>query len=123
MEERSRNPLRLLAPVALALFVLAFVVVLTSADVGGGGGDDATDARQSEERDLGGTAEEEQTGTAENASEEDEGLPDDVYVVKEGDTLGAISETVGISVEQLQELNPDLDPQALVSGQQIKLRE
>lgn len=122
MEQRSRNPLRLLAPLALGVFVLAFVVVVVSADVGDGGGD-PEEARQSEERDLGRTAEQEQTGTARNASEEDEGLPEDVYVVKEGDTLGAISEKVGISVEQLQTLNPDLDPQALVSGQQIKLRE
>ncbi len=120
MEERSRSPLRLLAPIALGMFVLAFVVVIVSADVGDGG--DPEEARQSEERDLGRTAEREQTGTTRNASE-DEGLPDDVYVVKEGDTLGANSELVGVSVEQLQLLNPELDPQALVSGQQIKLRE
>ncbi|HEY6780051.1 MAG TPA: LysM domain-containing protein [Thermoleophilaceae bacterium] len=45
------------------------------------------------------------------------------YTVKTGDTLGAIAEQTGVSVEQLQELNPELDPQALVSGQRIKLRE
>ena len=120
MEEPSRNPLRLLAPVSLAVFALACVVVVVSADVGDGG--DPREARQSEERDLGRSAEEEQTGTTRNARE-DRGLPDDVYVVKEGDTLGAIAEKVGVSVEQLQTLNPDLDPQALVSGQKIKLRE
>ena len=120
MEDRSRNPLRLLAPIALGAFVLAFVVVVVNADVGDGG--DPEEARQSEERDLGRAAEERQTGTTREARE-DEGLPDDVYVVKEGDTLGGISEQVGISVEQLQTLNPELDPQALVSGQKIKLRE
>lgn len=119
MEDRPRNPLRLLAPIALAVFALAIVVVVTNADVSDTG--DPASARQSEERDLGGAAEEAQASTTEE--EEEERLPDDVYVVKEGDTLGAISEQVGISVEQLQELNPDLDPQALVSGQQIKLRE
>jgi LysM repeat protein len=45
------------------------------------------------------------------------------YTVKTGDTLAGIAETVGIPVERLQELNPDLDPQALVSGQKIRLRE
>jgi LysM repeat protein len=44
-------------------------------------------------------------------------------VVKTGDTLGSIAERTGVDVETLQELNPDLDPQALVSGQRIKLRE
>lgn len=121
MEESSRNPLRLLAPVALAVFALALVVVVTSADVSDGG--DPAGARQSEERDLGESAEDETSTTEEANAEEEEGLPDDVYVVKEGDTLGAISQKVGVSVERLLELNPDLDPQALVSGQQIKLRE
>ena len=34
--------------------------------------------------------------------------------MKTGDTLGAIAEKTGVPVEQLQELNPELDPQALV---------
>ena len=45
------------------------------------------------------------------------------YTVKTGDTLGGIAETVGIPITRLQELNPELDPQALVSGQKIRLRE
>ncbi|MBN1529834.1 MAG: LysM peptidoglycan-binding domain-containing protein [Thermoleophilaceae bacterium] len=45
------------------------------------------------------------------------------YTVKTGDTLGAIAEKTGVSVERLQELNPELDPQALLSGQKINLRE
>jgi LysM repeat protein len=43
-------------------------------------------------------------------------------VVRSGDTLGSIAQKTGIPVEQLQQLNPSLDPQALVSGQRIKLR-
>jgi LysM repeat protein len=45
------------------------------------------------------------------------------YTIKTGDTLAAIAETVGVPVTRLQELNPELDPQALVSGQKIRLRE
>ena len=45
-----------------------------------------------------------------------------VYVIKEGDTLTAISASTGIPVEKIQELNPDLDPQTLISGQSLKLR-
>jgi LysM repeat protein len=44
------------------------------------------------------------------------------YTVKSGDTLGAIAETTGVPVETLQELNPELDPQALIAGQKIQLR-
>ena len=45
------------------------------------------------------------------------------YTIKTGDTLGAIAVKTGVSVERLEELNPELDPQALVAGQRIKLRE
>lgn len=117
MEERTRrSPLRFLAPAALAFFVLAFFVVLTSTDVSEDG--DTRSAQRSEQRDLG---ERERTTTSEERREAR--LPDDVYVVKTGDTLAGIAQQVGITVEQIMELNPDLDPQALVSGQEIKLRE
>ena len=45
------------------------------------------------------------------------------YVVKPGDSFGSIVEKTGVSLAQLEELNPDVDPQALVVGQRIKLRE
>ena len=46
-----------------------------------------------------------------------------VWVVGEGDTLVSISEETGIDLDQLVELNPDIDPQALSPGQRISLRE
>jgi LysM repeat protein len=45
------------------------------------------------------------------------------YTVKLNDTLGLIAEKTGVSVARIQELNPDLDPQNLIVGQKIKLRE
>jgi LysM repeat protein len=45
-----------------------------------------------------------------------------VWVVQSGDTLGAISVTTGVDQNTLLELNPDLDPQALLEGQRIRLR-
>jgi teichoic acid transport system ATP-binding protein len=44
------------------------------------------------------------------------------YTVKSGDTLGTIAEQTGVSVAELQELNPDLDPQSLTVGDKIRLR-
>ena len=45
-----------------------------------------------------------------------------VYVVKPGDILTTIAERTGVSVARILELNRDIDPQALVAGQRIKLR-
>jgi hypothetical protein len=45
-----------------------------------------------------------------------------VWVVGEGDTLVSISEETGIDLDELVALNPDIDPQALITGQRISLR-
>jgi LysM repeat protein len=45
------------------------------------------------------------------------------YTIKANDTLSGIAAQHGTTVDRLQELNPDLDPQGLVAGQKIKLRE
>lgn len=45
-----------------------------------------------------------------------------VWVVQSGDTLGAISVKTGIDQATLLQLNPDVDPQALLEGQRIRLR-
>jgi|SRR5262245_9850304 len=45
-----------------------------------------------------------------------------VWIVQPGDTLGEISVKTGIDETTLLELNPDVDPQALLEGQRIALR-
>ena len=45
------------------------------------------------------------------------------YRVRLNDTLGLIAEQTGVPVEQLEALNPELDPQNLIVGQRIRLRE
>jgi len=44
-----------------------------------------------------------------------------VYVVRSGDTLAAIAVRRRTSVERLLELNPGVDPAALVVGQSIRV--
>ena len=44
------------------------------------------------------------------------------YVVRAGDVLSDIARRAGISLAQLQQLNPGLDPQALSPGQRLRLR-
>lgn len=124
MPTAKRTPARVLAPLALVAFGLALLLIVASA--GGGGGDDEpsnSSASEQEQRDLE-LAKEKRRRQKSDESREGQGeLPQSIYVVKTGDTLGSIAERTGVPVEKLQELNPELDPQALVSGQKIKLRE
>jgi LysM repeat protein len=102
MRSKSRTPARIAAVLAL---VAAFVVLLAIVSSQGGAGD---------EKASGGEPTEKQ---AENKRPRKA-----VYVVKEGDTLLGIAAEMGLSVTELEELNPGLDPQRLQTGQRIKLR-
>lgn len=44
------------------------------------------------------------------------------YLVRAGDTLSAISLETGVSVARLEQLNEDIDVQALQPGERLKLR-
>jgi LysM repeat protein len=114
MEESPRSPARILAPVALVVFGIAVLIVLASA----GGSDRSSskdaDATRSEQRDL--------RLKKRRSRERARRASRSVYVVRAGDTLGGIAVKTGVSVEKLQELNPNVDPQALTSGQRLKLK-
>lgn len=112
----SQGPnLRLLAPVAVAVFAVLFLIVLlTSGALFGGEASEtagsASGERQSERSERRGDRRERARGPAS-------------YTIQAGDTLGSIADEKDVSVERLQELNPQLDPQALTAGQRIRLRE
>jgi LysM repeat protein len=105
----------MLAPLALGAFVVVLLAIVLSSGSSGGGGGENTDNGN---RAAGTSTAPKGERTTTKASK-----PAASYTVKVGDTLGSIAETTGVPVETLLELNPDLDPQALVSGQKIKLRE
>uniref|UniRef100_A0A6J5ZSG8 Unannotated protein n=1 Tax=freshwater metagenome TaxID=449393 RepID=A0A6J5ZSG8_9ZZZZ len=44
------------------------------------------------------------------------------YTVRSGDTLSSISIETGIPLATIQELNPDIDTQALQPGQKLQLK-
>ena len=44
------------------------------------------------------------------------------YVVQGGDSLSRIASKTGLSLPQLESLNPGLDPNSLQMGQRIRLR-
>ena len=114
MDGRRRSPGRLLAPISLLVFVLALVIVIASSgtdDSGDTGGGEISQQQSQQVSTTGETTTDEPT------------VSGTFYTVKTGDTLAAIAEQVGVPVTRLQELNPNLDPQALVSGQKIRIRE
>ena len=115
-----RSPLRFLAPVALIAFGLALLVVVSSSNSGDSNNTPSASERE-KDRDLGTSTKKSKRKS--KSSSANGTLPSRTYTVKSGDTLGSISEKTGIPIDKLQELNPQLDPQQLVSGQKIKLKE
>ena len=47
---------------------------------------------------------------------------EETYTVQPGDTLISIAEDTGVSIDKIERLNPEVDPNALNAGQVIKLR-
>jgi len=114
MHARRRTSIaRLLAPLALIGFGVAVAaIVLGSGVVGDEGGSKTvgtSDLPTATER-TDTTPQQQPRGPA-------------TYTIKANDTLTGIAAQHNTTVERLQELNPDLDPQGLVAGQKIKLRE
>ncbi len=113
MPPRSSTSARILAPAALvACAVLLLFVIVTS---GGGDGDKGREKAKG--------AQKQSSQPSRSPRRRAQRPQGGTYTVKSGDTLGDIAEKTGVGVEQLQELNPQLDPQALTSGQKLKLRE
>jgi LysM repeat protein len=44
------------------------------------------------------------------------------YEIEYGDTLISIAHHTGVPVRTIEKLNPEIDPQILVAGEQLKLR-
>ena len=110
-------PLRLLAPVSLGLFAVVFLVVVVTSLNGGSGSvvRSPAPATRTTSRGESGSTTPTQAGQSQSDSP--------VYVIRRGDTLSKIASVTGVPVEQLQALNPLIDPKGLITGQRIKLRE
>jgi LysM repeat protein len=108
-----RSPLRFLAPVALIAVIVAIFLVVGSTTGGGDKGDKASGDKGTEL-----TSQEKQRKRDRRRARQKQ----TTYTVKAGDSLDAIAIKVKVPKETLQQLNPDLDPQALQPGQKIKIR-
>jgi len=105
MTKRSSASARVFAVIAL---IVAFVVAIVA--ITGSVGEDGSDRPGRQGRD-GSTAH----------KTHPKHVPA-TYEVKSGDTLISIAHRVGVPVVRIQELNPEVDPQILVAGEQLKLR-
>jgi len=105
MEPKKNSQIaRLLALLALIGTILIVIVAISSAT----GGDDGDSGKKDQ------PAKQKQASKPKTNKK--------TYEVEEGDTLTTIAKKTGIPVAKLKQLNPDLDPQTLQVGQEIKLR-
>jgi LysM repeat protein len=99
----DRNPARLAAPLALLAAAVAIAVVVQAS--GSGSSSDAPSA----------------TRTTVTQPVRHVRTTPRFYVVKAGDTLTVIADEEHVSLETIQRLNPAVDPNALQTGQRLKL--
>lgn len=95
---------RVLAPLALAVALVAVFIVIS------GSSSSSEDSSQKHHA-RGGNDKPDQSQPAN----------EDTYVVQAGDTLDGIAQKTGVGVARLQELNENVDTQALVPGSTLKL--
>ena len=99
----DRNPARLAALLALLMAAVAVVVVIQASGSGSSSHPPAV------------------TRTAQTHRVRHARAPPRSYVVQSGDTLSTIAAKTGVSLATIQRLNPGIDPQALQTGQSLKL--
>src|SRR4051812_15552342 len=104
-----RSTARWLAPLALMAAVAAVGLIVTSSTGGDGDPAPGSNSSQQQERDRTSTGSTTAAETTETSAAEGPAS----YTVKSGDTLADIAEETGVTVQELQELNPDVDPQSL----------
>jgi LysM repeat protein len=110
----ARTPARFLAPIALLAFAFAlYTVVEKTRDQGGASTTStatptATAKPSKAQKKAAARKKARQAKTA--------------HRVRAGETPSSIALKYGITVQQLQKLNPDMDPQALTVGERLRLR-
>ena len=109
-----RSPARYLAPLAIVAFLVALAVVVSSSGDPATGGSGGADAAATPERGSAGQ-DSERSGKRRRTGRKS-------YRVRPGDTPSTIAERTGVSLEELEALNPDIDPQQLTPGQRLRLR-
>ncbi len=98
-ERDDRRVLRYLIPAALVVLLVAMIVVIASSTGGSQGGSSSAGSRAA-----------------------DGGKLPLYWTVRRGQTYAQIAKKTGLSIAQLNTLNPSTDPRSLVPGRRLKLR-
>jgi LysM repeat protein len=114
-----RSPARFLGPLALIAVVVAFLAIVSGSGTNSGSSptDTSTNTTPTASHKTGAKKKSTVKSTTQTTAQGPK-----TYTVVVGDTLGAIATKTGVSLDQIQTLNPDVDPHAMVAGQVIKLR-
>ena len=108
MQRKRNTPARVIAVLALVVGVIATVAIVAGSTGGGdGGAHHGKHAHHAKHK--------------KKSQEKNKNTPA-TYEVQSGDTLTSIAHKTGVSVVEIQKLNPNVDPQILITGETLKLR-
>jgi len=103
---RHRSPARWLAPVALVTCAVAIYAVVQSTTKSGGSSSSSSSTPAE---------------SAPKAAAKKGKAKHKTYTVKPGDVLSAIAQKNGVTVAEIERLNPSVDAAALHPGQKLRL--
>ena len=115
-----RTPARWLAPLAI-LAALVAIFAIVSATTGDEEGGSTPAARESRDEGRTSTNRSRRSGTRTGTTSTTPASGRKTYRVRAGDTLAGIADQNGLTVEELQELNPGVDSNSLSIGQELRL--
>lgn len=115
-KRKPRAAARLVATLALGAAFIAVLIVIASALSDTNSSDSESDNTPAEGRSV------ENPGGSDGGRDQSNPGERDFYVVKEGDSLSLIESRTGVTVDEILELNPKIDPQILVPGTKLRLR-
>jgi LysM repeat protein len=107
MNKRSSAPARVFAVTTLVVALVVAIAIIGGA-LGGSSNDSGKHGHHSK--------------AARQAKKQARADIPATYEVKSGDTLISIAHHNGVTVHRIEVLNPEVDPQILIAGEQLKLR-
>jgi LysM repeat protein len=110
----ARSPARFLAPIALVAFAFALYTVVEHARDNGGASPASTGTATRTVSPSKAARRAAARGKARQGKK--------AHRVQPGETPSSIALKYGITVQQLEKLNPKMDPQALTVGERLRLR-
>lgn len=120
MNQRTRrSPARFLAPLALIAVIIVFLAIIN----GSGGSSSSGTATTTQSSSSAKSTKDSAKTTGSNAKKAArKKAAKKTYTVQAGDSFGTIAAKTGITVDQLQALNPSADSTQLQTGQKLRVK-